>query len=132
MTNTKQKISDIRGNLEMDPLNRQNMATLKTLITRFESLENTEREGKRIRAKEQNIKDDERSTRYFFKKKKTAKIIGFLLNETNIPLESKDDNIKEVENYYQKFYETEGINQNQINENLSHIKASEHLKKVTA
>ena len=75
MTNTKQKISDIRGNLEMDPLNRQNMATLKTLITRFESLENTEREGKRIRTKEQSIKVDERSTRLlFFKtKKKTVK-----------------------------------------------------------
>ena len=61
----------------------------------------------------------------FFKKKyKTAKKkqINVLQNENNIPLESKDDIMKEVENYYQKLYETEGINQNQINEYISHIK----------
>ena len=121
----REEITDCRLKLEEEPLNRQALDKLSRVMKSLEALEKEKREGQRIRSKQQEILEGERSTKYYLKREKERgedKQITALLNENNEIIEQKDKILNETEKFYTALYHSNGNNKEQMEDNLKHIK----------
>ena len=87
--------------------------------------EENKHEGNRIRAKIEKIHNDEKPTKYFFKKEQKrgeTKQINILIDSNEETIEDKDDIIEELGNFYRDLYKTEHHSVKQAIENLQFIK----------
>ena len=106
-------------------MNRQELANLNILINALKNCGEKEKRGERIRAKEQEILEDERSSKFYLQKGKERgeeKQIISLINKGNELVEDKESIMKETETFYTNLYHSNGINSNQAEENLEHLK----------
>ena len=80
--------------------------------------------GLRTRAKLDDIQHNERPTSYFYKKireKEEGKHIRALFNDDDELAEEKDEILTTIHNFYQELYKSEGIDLQQMTENLDTI-----------
>ena len=124
----QERVIKAKMNLENNVQIERNQEELENALQQLEILEEETRKSIMIRAKEQELKYDERPTKYFFQKDKQIKIqkhIDTIFkddNDANEELKSKKAIMTEIEVFYQNLYKVEEIDEKQLDENLKHIK----------
>ena len=101
------------------------MFKLSTLINSLKKLEKEKREGQRIRAKQQDLLEKERPTKFYLKReqeRREDKQITALINDNDEILQQKENILGEIETFYTTLYQSNGINRKQMEENLKHVK----------
>ena len=119
----KHEIRTCQGNIDNNKNTNTNQDLLMELKEKLSAIENHKSEGARVRAKIEEIEDGEKSTRFFFSRehnrgeKKQIRVL--VKNDTNIHEEKEI--VTEIYDFYKKLYDTEQIDETQLEYNLGKI-----------
>ena len=119
------EFTELRELIEQDSCDEQDSERFEQVKHELKLKEENKHEGNRIRAKIEKFHNDEKQTKYYFKKEQKrgeTKQINILIDSNEETIEDKDDIIEEIENFYGDLYKTEHHNVKQAIENLKFIK----------
>ena len=111
---------DLDNSLDMET----NVQIIRETELQIKEIKDRKQEGERIRAKQEKILYDERSTKYFFnmeKRRGQNKQITILKKDNEDKIEKQMDILEEITDFYKKLYSTNGHDEKQMQENLKHV-----------
>ena len=124
--NIAQQLKEIKELIDhSDNIDEEIIERKENIEQKLEKFETEQREGERIRAKIEKIQYDERSTKYYYQREKERgqnKQILIINNERDEELGEKEEILQEIENFYTKLYKSEGACEQQMEDNLTHVK----------
>ena len=121
----EKKMEELQGNIDQNLDKGKNLEKLTETKLKLNRISESELRGARIRAKVEEIENDEKSTRYFFSKEQIngeKKQIRTLLKGNEL-IEGEEEIIRETDFFYSKLYKSEGVDNEAIKKMRKNIGA---------